>query len=119
VFLDERSDMMRWVALAAVIALMVSASVARAEITASQVAGKVLQGDNKSRFTVGVDGTLTGITGKGDALSGSWEVKGGNWCRTIKEPVRLAGSACQAATINDKTLTLTNQDGSSISYKIK
>ena len=94
-------------------------SVAHSEITAEQVAGKTLTGSDKSKFEISADGALTGVTGKGDALAGTWEVKDGDWCRTIKEPARLAGSACQAASIKGSTLTLIRDDGSSIKFKIK
>lgn len=100
-------------------ALFMSATAAWSEISADQVAGKTMIGENKAKFVIGADGSLSGTTGKGEALTGSWTVKKGNWCRTIKEPKKLAGQACQAATINGNTLTLTNKDGSSVSFKIK
>ncbi len=99
--------------------LLLGASVAHSEITVEQVAGKTLTGADKSKFENSADGSLTGVTGKGDALSGTWEIKDGKWCRTIKEPARLAGSACQTASIKGGTFTLVRDDGSSVKYKIK
>ena len=106
-------------ALTAIFAFAISASVAWPEITAEQVSGKTMQDSRKNTFTMGTDGTLVGTTSKGDAVSGTWEVKDGKWCRTIKEPARLAGSACQAATIKGDTLTLTVKDGAKLSFTLK
>ncbi|MFN6953028.1 MAG: hypothetical protein ACK4NE_10615 [Albidovulum sp.] len=98
---------------------LIVASLAHAEITADQMAGKTLIGADKSKFFISPDGKLTGVTKKGDALVGTWQVKGGKWCRTIKEPQKLAGSACQKASIQGKTLTIIRDDGSSVTFTIK
>jgi hypothetical protein len=91
---------------------------ALAEITAEQVAGKTLT-FKKSVFVIGADGSLTGKTDRGEAVTGTWQVKGGKWCRTITEPARLAGSACQTASIKGKTLTITREDGTAVAWKMR
>lgn len=107
----------RVVALSAIGVIL--GSMAHAEISADQVAGKTLLGADQSKFVIAEDGTLSGVTGKGDALVGTWQVKDGRWCRTIKEPAKLAGSACQKASIKGKTLTLIRDDGSTVTFTVK
>jgi hypothetical protein len=99
-------------------AALLAPTLALAEITADQIAGKTLT-LRKNVFVVGTDGSLTGKTEKDETLVGTWEVKKGRMCRTITEPARLAGSACQSASIKGKTLTLIRDDGSAVAYKMK
>lgn len=46
------------------------------------------------------DGTLTGTFPAGD-LEGTWEIRNGQWCRTVSSPERLAGSACQEMSLTE------------------
>lgn len=46
------------------------------------------------------DGTLTGTSAAGDLL-GTWEIRNGQWCRTLSAPQRAAGSACQDMSLTD------------------
>jgi len=111
--------MRSFLALTTTIAFAVSAPVAWSEIIAEQVAGKTLIGAQNDNFVIGADGSLTGTTAKGDALVGTWEIKNGEWCRTITEPATLAGSACQGATIEGSTFTVTRADGSTAVWQME
>lgn len=102
----------------AAVAFALAGTTVFAEITAEQMAGKTLT-LNKSIFNIGADGTMTGKTDRGETVTGTWEVKGGKWCRTIAEPARLAGSACQTASIKGNTFSLTRDDGTTLDRKIK
>lgn len=64
---------------------------------------------SRSDFTITfkADGSMVGAN---PALTGSWEVRDGQFCRTIVTPARLAGSECQKVTISGDTYTF---DGSS------
>jgi hypothetical protein len=82
------------------------------ELTAA-VSGKTLITET-SEIQVGSDGALTGKVGQNldTELSGTWEIRDGQWCRTITAPARLAGSACQAMTLNnDGTVTIDGANG--------
>lgn len=64
-----------------------------------------------SRLDVGADGTLTGVIRNGDELVGTWSVQNGQWCRTIVQPTRLAGSECQNASVGNGTFTVDGLQG--------
>lgn len=83
------------------------------------MAGKTLIGAARSKHFISPDGKVTGVNKKGDAVVGTWQVKGGKWCCTIEEPKYLAGSACQKVSNKSKTLTVTRDDGSSVTFTIK
>jgi hypothetical protein len=97
--------------------LSVAGAPAHFEIPAGEISGKALTAKG-AKLLVGADGTLSGTVGKGDGLTGTWEVRDGRFCRTITAPERLAGTACQTATIAGGTLTLTRDDGTSVAYSI-
>lgn len=93
-------------------------SVAMAEITAEQVAGKTLRLKG-SVLVIGADGNLSGTTEKGEDVTGNWSVKNGEWCRTITAPARLANTDCKPATVKNRKLILTQKDGSTVAFNIK
>lgn len=95
------------------VGLALAASSASAELRAADVAGKSFEGGG-SVFTYGADGALTGTMRNGDRLEGTWSVQNGALCRTIAKPARVAGSACQAATLRNGTLTVTRDDGTQV-----
>ena len=103
---------------ATLVVLAMLSAPALAQITAEQMAGKTLT-LKKSTFVIGADGTMTGKTDRGETVTGTWEVEGGKWCRTITEPPRLAGSACQTASIKGKTFTITRDDGTKLDWKMR
>ncbi|MEM6974016.1 MAG: hypothetical protein AAF577_14545 [Pseudomonadota bacterium] len=83
-------------------------------LTADAVAGRTLSNAEAGVFQIGADGSLTGLIGsaRDEALVGTWSVADGQWCRTITEPARIAGSACQEATQNDDgTVTIVGRRG--------
>lgn len=59
------------------------------------------------------DGTFTGTSGNGDTFSGTWEIIGGQWCRTIDPPSPLAaqGNVCQETVLGEETVTITGTNG--------
>lgn len=72
---------------------------------AAALAGRTLVNDNGS-IDVNRDGTLSGL------VQGAWTVRDGQWCRTLTAPARLAGTACQDATLNgDGTVTIAGVNG--------
>ncbi|MEE4118911.1 MAG: hypothetical protein V2I65_07845 [Paracoccaceae bacterium] len=69
------------------------------------LAGRSLTND-AGTIDVNRDGTLSGLA------EGAWTVRDGQWCRTISEPARLAGTACQDATLNgDGSVTIDGVNG--------
>lgn len=78
------------------------------------VSGKRLIVDRGDFIDVGADGELTGMVGpdQSTAISGTWEVRNGQWCRTLVRPAPIAGTACQDATLNgDGTITIVGANG--------
>lgn len=53
------------------------------------------------------DGTLSG------GVTGTWEIKAGQWCRTITAPKDWVGTQCQAVMIDGSSATFTRPDGRS------
>lgn len=77
------------------------------------VSGKTLVSEG-GEFRVGRDGTLTGAVGpnRDTEVTGAWAIRDGQWCRTLTAPARLAGTACQAMTLNgDGTVTIDGVSG--------
>ena len=83
------------------------------------LAGKTLVND-RGQIAVNTDGTLTGTVGGGsESFEGAWAVRDGRWCRTITSPARVAGTACQDATLNgDGTVTIDGVNGP-VTYEIR
>ncbi len=83
------------------------------------LAGKTLVGGN-AEIKVKKNGGLTGKVGKkGDIkIKGAWQIRDGKWCRTLSEPAQFAGTACQAMTLGDGTVTIDSSSGP-ITYQIK
>lgn len=44
-------------------------------------------------------------------IDGAWEIRDGDFCRTITAPAQMAGTECQAITIDGETATLQGRDG--------
>lgn len=65
-----------------------------------------------SSFILHSDGRLSG-----DA-SGTWIVENGQYCRTIVEPKKWAGSQCQDVTIEGDQITFVRPNGSAATYTI-
>lgn len=63
------------------------------------ISGKRLVAPRGDFIDVGADGRVTGMVGPDQsvALSGIWEIRNGQWCRTLTAPASLAGTACQDA----------------------
>lgn len=80
---------------------------------AAKFSGKNLTG-NGVDMNINSDGTFTGKVGKNldQDFAGTWEIKNGQWCRTISTPDRFKGSACQDLTFNgDGTVTIDGRRG--------
>lgn len=44
-------------------------------------------------------------------LDGFWEIREGQFCRTVTAPAQMAGTECQDITIDGETATLVGRDG--------
>lgn len=94
--------------------LVLAATPALAEI---DLAGKTLA-SKTGTFVLAPDGALSGDV-KGKPLTGVWSVKQGKFCRTIKTPAEFAGKQCQAMEMKGNKLTLTREDGSTVTFTVK
>ncbi|GAA3853528.1 hypothetical protein [Celeribacter arenosi] len=55
---------------------------------------------------------MSGTVGPDQTLAGVWDVRGGQWCRTLSAPPAFVGTACQNATLNgDGTMTIEGGGG--------
>lgn len=95
------------VALAAV-----SSTSAFADAITEALAGKTMSAPGQE-ITAHADGRLTGKIGKklDTDLLGTWEIKNGQWCRTLTKPKGAAGSACQNITMGDGTVIIDGSRG--------
>ncbi|MGB3315837.1 MAG: hypothetical protein WBB85_15625 [Albidovulum sp.] len=82
------------------------------------LSGKTLtSAKGKTVYVLGQDGVLGGKIAKHKVV-GIWEVRDGQWCRTISEPKDREGDACREVAIDGENVTLTG-DGQSIMYTMK
>ena len=71
------------------------------------LSGRTLTNESGS-LRLAANGSLSGTVG-GNALTGAWTERNGQFCRTIAEPARLVGTACQDVIFNnDGTVTINN-----------
>lgn len=83
------------------------------------VSGRTLVA-GETRLAVGANGALVGALASGDTLSGTWRIKGGQWCRTLTLPVRFSGpEVCQDAALTDGQLVIIGSNGSPTTYTIE
>lgn len=78
------------------------------------ISGKRLVADRGDFIDVNANGILTGMVGpdQSNRLAGAWEIRNGQWCRTLTEPAALAGTSCQDASLNgDGTVTIDGVNG--------
>ena len=74
------------------------------------ISGQTLtRGDNT--IMIMPNGAMRGTTPAGELL-GVWEVRDGQWCRTISAPENVAGTACQGVELGDGEITFLEGDGS-------
>jgi len=78
------------------------------------ISGKRLVADRGDYLDVGANGSVTGMVGPDQTVSleGAWQIRNGQWCRTLTKPAQLAGTSCQDATLNgDGTVTIDGANG--------
>ena len=82
------------------------------ETLKAAIAGKTLV-SGKAQLKARKNGRLSGKVGKnGDVkFEGAWDIRNGQWCRTIKEPKTFAGTKCQAMTLDGDVLTIDGTNG--------
>jgi hypothetical protein len=74
------------------------------------LSGRTLSNDN-GEINLGTDGRMSG-TVRGAPLAGAWTVRNKQFCRTITQPARVAGTECQDVTFNDDgTITIDGVNG--------
>lgn len=92
------------------ICFVLCAQIAQAQNLTEALAGKTLTSGNNS-LVLSKDGRLTGVLGGKDKLVGAWTIRDGKYCRTISEPKRFEGTACQSVKIDGKVVTFIRADG--------
>ncbi len=97
-------------------ALLANIAAANA-VEKEQLSGKTLTA-GKAVIKLLSNGKIEGSI-SGEPLAGSWSVKGGKFCRTIKLPTRLKGSECQKVTFKGNTVTFISVSGRKATYSIK
>ena len=91
---------------------IILASPAFADEITKALAGKTLIAPGQE-ITAHSDGRLIGKVGKNleTDLVGTWEIKNGQWCRTLTQPKAAAGRACQDLTLGDGVVTIEGSRG--------
>ncbi|MEM8956460.1 MAG: hypothetical protein AAGC86_01475 [Pseudomonadota bacterium] len=94
------------------VCLSLAATSVRADPVTEALAGKTLVAPGQN-ITTHADGTLTGKVGENldIDLIGTWEIRDGQWCRTLSQPAAAAGSACQDITLGDGVVTIVGSRG--------
>lgn len=88
------------------------ASTALADPITEALSGKILVAPGQE-ITAHADGRLIGKVGQNldTDLVGAWEIRDGQWCRTLTEPAAAAGTACQDITLGDGVVTIVGGNG--------
>lgn len=74
------------------------------------LSGRTLSNDN-GQINLGADGQMSG-TVQGAPFAGAWTVRNEQFCRTITQPARVAGTECQDVVFNDDgTITIDGVNG--------
>lgn len=81
-------------------------------LTVADVSGKTVTAGETSIY-VNPNGALSG-SGPAGAIEGTWEIRNGQWCRTITAPEAWANTRCQEARLTGNILTLPNADGTAM-----
>lgn len=83
---------------------------AAAEGLQATLSGRTLSNDN-GEINLGTNGRMSG-TVRGAPFAGAWTVRNEQFCRTITQPARVAGTECQDVTFNDDgTVTIDGVNG--------
>ena len=97
---------------------MLCAGVVQAEGIKDMLSGKTLTSPKgKTVYILNADGALGGKIAKQNVV-GNWEIRDGQWCRTISEPKEREGDACPTVEIEGDQVTL-GGGGQSIVYTMK
>ena len=79
----------------------------------TRLSGKTLVSDGGWSLMLQPGGVLSGSEADGSPVLGTWEERGGQFCRTLVEPKDWAGTACQDVVFSDDgTVTFIRADGS-------
>ena len=72
--------------------------------------GKQLVADG-TVLVIGADGTVTGTTGDGEALQGTYTADATQVCSVMTAPPAFAGERCSVPVIDGNTVTFERSDG--------
>ena len=92
--------------------LLPLSAVANDDEMSAALAGRTLTA-GPTVISLGEGGRLSGSVGD-DPLDGDWSISEGRFCRTINQPVRMAGTECQRMEINGGQATITSPRGSQV-----
>lgn len=100
------------------IGLTAGAGISQAEGLQDMLSGKTLTSPRgKTVYVLGSDGSLSGTIAK-KAVIGMWDIRDGQWCRSISEPAVHAGDACRTVAVDGQNVTLTSSE-QAIVYTMK
>lgn len=95
-----------------------SAVIAQSKNLEEMLGGKTLTSPRgRTVYILGADGNLGGMIAK-QTIVGTWEVRDGQWCRSIVEPKEHEGFACRVVEANGAEISL-RDDEQTIVYSIK
>ncbi len=72
--------------------------------------------ESGTAVTLHDDGRITGNTHNGDAITGTWDVRNGRYCRTITAPESLASTNCQDVEFDGNNVHFIKDDGTSSTF---
>ncbi|MFD0980941.1 hypothetical protein [Tropicimonas aquimaris] len=92
------------------IGLTAGAGISQAEGLQDILSGKTLTSPKgRTVYVLGSDGRLSGTIAK-EAVVGIWDIRNGQWCRSISEPAVHAGDACRTVAVDGQNVTLISSE---------
>ncbi len=82
------------------------------------LSGKTLINDT-GNIVVHPDGQLSGAQLNGAVIEGTWNITGGQWCRTLTLPDVAKGKECQDVILAGNQATFVREDGSTVTFTIQ
>ena len=117
---------MKHFVLAVVAGLSLTACQTTTSDTAGQGAAAPAWLSLVGRNLVSVDDTAVtvvlrsdGTMGGSENIEGSWQERGGKFCRTVTKPARFAGTECQNVTLSGNRATFRSPSGRTSTWTIQ
>ena len=85
----------------------------------SRLSGMTAVHEAGTTITLHPDGRVTGQTAGGSEIAGAWDVRNGQYCRTLSSPEQIAGTSCQDVVFEGKQVSFIRADGTPSTFTMQ